>query len=160
MFPLFTRRLKERARPSFSTQPKVVGITRCRIPKQETRPDGRAPAYSRFYNRKFPTFSVERRVALTLNRLPVRCSGYRLYDRQISFDGCGLKFMCVLYQNHGSRLRMTDGSSSIFINAKIRAPASFGEAPMCQTVLSTMRKRSCDFAVWMSTIGFVVYCCV
>ena len=37
------------------------------MPTQETRPEGRAPAYRPFSYRKFPTFSVERRVALTLN---------------------------------------------------------------------------------------------
>ena len=46
---------------------------------------------------------------------------------------------------YGSNAKMTDGSSSIFISAKSAEPASLSEAPMCHTVLSMMRKRSCDF---------------
>ena len=45
----------------------------------------------------------------------------------------------------GSNERITDGSSSIFMSAKRDAPASLSEAPICQTVLSVTRKRSCDF---------------
>ena len=47
--------------------------------------------------------------------------------------------------HHGNKERMTAGSISIFIIAKSAEPASLSEAPMCQTVLSTIRKRSCDF---------------
>ena len=45
---------------------------------------------------------------------------------------------------YSSSPRMTAGSISIFIIAKSAEPASLSEAPMCQTVLSMMRKRSCD----------------
>ena len=47
--------------------------------------------------------------------------------------------------SYGNNPRITAGSSSIFIIAKSAEPASLSEAPMCQTVLSTIRKRSCDF---------------
>ena len=46
---------------------------------------------------------------------------------------------------YGNSPRMTAGLSSIFIIAKSAELASLSEAPMCQAVLSTIRKRSCDF---------------
>ena len=48
----------------------------------------------------------------------------------------------IPFGNYGNNPRMTSGSSSIFISAKMRAPASFEDAPTCQVVLSTMRNLS------------------
>ena len=58
------------------------------------------------------------------------------------WDAREQKRRVIPFGNYGNNPRMTAGSSSIFIIAKSAEPTSLIDAPMCHTVLSTIRKRS------------------